>query len=133
MLNKLRTVPVILFLFVAACATFNPFEAAVTLEQKAFASYGTFVSYQETAVGLMSSPNVPDNVKAIIQRIDGIAKPAADLMQAAAVKVIQVRLELEATPDATTLDKLNIAIAALNEAYNDAGPKIDALRLAIDN
>lgn len=134
MLNRLRTVPVFLFLIVTACATFDPIGAAETLEQKAFAAYGTFVVYEENAADLMGSANVPDEVKVVIQATDSIAKPAADILVSVAREVVKAREALEAAPDdASLVDKLNIAILALNAAYLNAQPKIDALRLAIND
>lgn len=128
---QLRAIPLILL--IVACARFDPIGNAETLEQKAFATYGTFVIAEETAAELMGSPNVPDTVKVTIQTMDGIAKPAADILLDVALEVAQARAALQLNPDASLVDKLNVAVGALDAAYRDAKPKIDALQSVVAN
>ena len=119
--------------FTSGCALFSkessPIASAETPEQKAFALYGTFVNLQETGAELILSPNVPEEVKAAIQATDAVAHPAAQILQSTAVKVLKARAELEA--GVSTVEELSAVLIALDLAYREAGPKINALKLSI--
>lgn len=135
MTNRLAPLFLVLALLLPGCALFqdNPVEQAKTLEQKAFASYGLFVIAEEEAANLMADPAIPDSVKFQIQFADRIAKPAADILLRAAKGVEQARKELEAVANPTAEDKLLVALQALNAAYADAKPRIQALQSAVKN
>lgn len=120
-------------LLLVGCSTLTPVQRAQTAEQKAYAAYATFVVYEEQAAILMGKPDVPDTIKHAIQQADALAKPAADVMLIAANKVNSVRAQLEDAPNDPTLgDKLVVSLQALKSAYDDAKPKIGALKNAID-
>ena len=107
------------------CASINPVASAKTLEQKVYATYGSFVVFEVQAAELVSSPDVPPEVKALIKKADSVAKPAADAMFDAAVQLIKIKSDLAAGQ--TTDEKVLIATQNLNRWYMEAEPKILAL------
>lgn len=93
-------------IMVAACSSGGGAKPQ-TLEQKAFGLYGTFVVAEEAAAKLVADPSVPEEAKVALRQADAVAKPAADLMQAAALQVSELRKadDPEALKDALqTLD-----------------------------
>lgn len=60
-----------------ACGV-NPFQGAETIQQKGYASYGTFVILEEQAAAVAQDPAVPENVKQALRDADKEAKPVAD-------------------------------------------------------
>lgn len=64
------------------CAS-NPVAAANTLDQKAYAIYGTFVIVEEQGAKLVSDPTTPAAIKAAIRSTDARAKPTADALTTA--------------------------------------------------
>jgi len=129
----LRAIVLAVALALAGCSTADPLKTAQTLEQKAFALYGTFVVYEEAGAEMILDPAVPDSVKVVIQQADSVAKPAADILVTVARETSVARAELALIPSETFRDKLVAAIAALQRAYWSAKPKIDALSLAVEN
>lgn len=121
---------VLLATALSACATINPISSAKTVEQKVYATYGSFVVFEQQAAALMQSPDVPIEVKRAIQQADAIAKPAADQLFDATVALIKVKAELAA--GTTTDEKVLIATNNLLRWYADAAPKIQALVGAVE-
>lgn len=111
------------------CASISPIPIAKTLEQKVYATYGSFVVFEVQAAELIKSPDVPPEVKTLIRQADAVAKPAADSMFDAAVELIKIKGELEAGQ--TTEERVLIATQNLNRWYLEAEPKITALVTAI--
>lgn len=107
------------------CASINPITSAKTLEQKVYATYGSFIVFEVQASQLVSSPDVPPEVKDLIKQADAIAKPAADAMFDAAVELIKIKADLAAGQ--TTDEKVLIATQNLNRWYLEAEPKITQL------
>jgi hypothetical protein len=69
----------LLALMMQGCATLTgPTDAAETVEQKAFALYGTYVVFEERAADLIRNPDVPNEAKQAIQDAAVPAKPVAD-------------------------------------------------------
>lgn len=113
----------------AGCASINPITAAKTLEQKVYATYGTFVVFETQAAELVKAPDVPAEVKALIKQADAAAKPAADAMFDAAVQLVKIKADLEAGQ--TTEERVLIATQNLNRWYLEAEPRILALITAV--
>ena len=112
-----------------ACASLNPVSKADTAEQKAYALYGTFVVFEEQAAKLVSSSEVPENVKQALRDADKAAKPAADSLLDGVQQVLTVKRELAA--GTTTNEKLSIAVANLAGWYASAKPKVESLVSAV--
>lgn len=108
-----------------ACASLNPVSKANTTEQKAYALYGTFVVFEEQAAKLVSSSEVPENVKQALRDADKTAKPAADALLDGVQQVLTVKRELAA--GTSTNEKLTIAVANLATWYASAKPKVESL------
>lgn len=64
-------------LALTACGV-NPFADAETIQQKGYASYGTFVILEEQAAAIVQDPSVPEDVKQKLKDADKEAKPIAD-------------------------------------------------------
>jgi hypothetical protein len=118
---KVRSLLLGAVLLLAACAS-NPFSSAKTIEQKAFASYGTFVVAEEVGARVMGDTGVPASVKRAIQRADAKAKPTADQLKKTLDEYISIRDDLKASPD-----KKKAAAANLAKWYTDAKPVVDCL------
>jgi hypothetical protein len=99
-------------LLLQACAGANPISKAETTEQRAFATYGTFVIIEEQAAKLVSSGQIPDSAVRAIARADAQAKPVADSLLDATLEFIVIRSEYEAGETAerrfvSAMDSLN--------------------------
>ena len=79
-----------------ACAVTDPISKAETTEQRAFATYGTFVIIEEQAAKLVSSGAIPDSAVRAIGRADAQAKPVADSLLDATLEFTVIRVEYEA-------------------------------------
>lgn len=79
-----------------ACAGANPISKAETTEQRAFATYGTFVIIEEQAAKLVSSGSIPNSAVRAIGRADAQAKPVADSLLDATLEFTVIRVEFEA-------------------------------------
>lgn len=108
-------------LTLAACAS-NPFSVAKTTEQKAYASYGTFVVMEQQGAKLIEDATVPVAVKRAIQRADAKAKPAADQLKLAVDQYLSIQRDLSASPD-----KKQEAAANLSKWYTNAKPTVECL------
>lgn len=111
-----------------ACQS-TPVKEAQTLQQKAFALYGTFVVYEETAASVMQDASVPESVKAAIRKADAEAKPIADSLLDGARTYIKISTAIDAAPDSAT--KLSVATQNLQMWVDEATPKINALVSAV--
>lgn len=141
MTSRIRalTVACVLALALTACATINPFKAATNLDQRAFASYGTFVVFEEQAAVAVQDPSIPANVKQALKTADARAKPAADALLASVKQYEAISIALTQCPSqpdpaqckATTADKLVTATANLNQWVIDATTQINALVSAV--
>lgn len=107
------------------CQTLNPVASAETLEQKVYATYGSFVVFETQAAVLMQMPDVPLEVKKAIQQADAVAKPAADELLATAVRYAELKRGVEA--GLTTDEQVVVALTQLSQLYVETSPKIRAL------
>lgn len=124
----LSRTPVLAVIAMLAACTSSPDPQTLTLEQKAFKAYGTFVVLEEQAARIYSDASVPADIKAQIQMADSVAKPAADSMLAAAEAVKALR-----DAGAATGPELDAATQALQAALTEALTRIVQLRKLIDS
>ena len=80
-----------------ACAASNPISKAETTEQRAFATYGTFVIIEEQAAKLVSSGELTRSAVIAIGRADERAKPVADTLLDATLEFTVMRIEYESS------------------------------------
>lgn len=106
----------------AACQQINPVGAADTVEQKAFALYGTYVIFAEKAADLAERPEVSNSVKLRLIQAEERASPVVDSMLEAVAEVEEIRAELNASDD-----RLATALVSLNDWVTRVGPLIDEL------
>lgn len=133
---KQATLPVMLMVAIAmmiACASINPFAAAETLEQRAYAAESAYNIVLQSALDLVTDPNVPASVKSKILEaeatatpvIEGLSQAVSDLLAAKAAlaagtttegKVLLIAQFLE-----TWIRQAESAIAAMARIINDEG------------
>ena len=99
----------VIMLVLQACAASNPMAKAETVEQRAFAAYGTFVIFEEQAAKLISSGELSGSVVRAIGRADARAKPVADSLLDATLEFAQIRAEFETggTSEARFISAMN--------------------------
>lgn len=100
----------------AACAV-NPVREAQGPILKAQAIYAEYVIAEEAAAELMQSPQVPDNIKAGIQKVHKAATPAVEAMEAQRVNITKLRI--------TSPEDVPAAVIALNELILAAQPLVE--------
>lgn len=132
-----RLAPFFLVIFLTACSTTEPVKIAreapeeIRPELTAFAAYATYTIYAEQGAQIIQDPNMPDEVKLVIQAAVMVASPAVDVLLISALAVQDARAEVAIGEDPSALQLLDIAIRNLDAAYWEAKPKIAALRRAI--
>ena len=114
----------------------NAIRAAETVEQQAFASYGTFVAYQETVADLVESPTATPEFRQLAAQADTAAKPLADALFDSAVALIKARAAVDALdPDdpqfATKVVEMNDATDQVRAAVGNLGPALQQFAAAI--
>ena len=81
---------VVLAMSIVAC-TSSPIKQAETFEQRAYALYGTYVVFQEMAVGLVQDTTTPERVKQGLRDADKAAYPLAESLVDAVTTVGDIR------------------------------------------
>lgn len=119
-----------IMLLLQACAASNPVAKAETIEQRAFATYGTFVIIEEQAAKLVSSGQIPDSAVRAIARADSQIKSVADALLDTALEFVVIRAQYEA--GATTEEKFVRAMNELNGWIERARPLIATLIAAVN-
>ena len=112
-----------------ACAGTNPVAMAETTEQRAFATYGTFVIIEEQAAKLVSSGQISDSAIRAIGRADAQAKPVADSLLDVTLEFTVIRIEYEA--GGTGEEKFVRSMNELNGWVERARPLIANLISAV--
>jgi hypothetical protein len=120
------SVPVILIL--PGCKN-APVQQAETVEQKAYALYGTYVIFQEKAAELVQNSATPENVKQALRDADRVAYPLAESLVEASLEVEAIREQIAS--GLTTEERLTIAISNLSTIYFSAAPKLLAVVAAV--
>ena len=118
-----------IMLLLQACAGANPIAKAETTEQRAFATYGTFVIIEEQAAKLISSGQIPDSAVRAIARADAQIKPVADSLLDATLEFTVIRAEYEAS--GTGEERFVRAMNELNGWVERARPLIANLIAAV--
>ena len=119
----------VIMLALQACGSANPLAKAETTEQRAFATYGTFVIIEEQAAKLVSSGVIPDDAVRAIGRADAQAKPVADSLLDATLEFTVIRTEYESGGSGE--EKFVRAMNELNGWVERARPLIANLIAAV--
>ena len=112
-----------------ACEGSNPIAKAETTEQRAFATYGTFVIIEEQAAKLVSSCQLSDSAVRAIARADAQVKSVADSLLNATLEFTVIRAEFEAGE--TGEERFVRAMNELNSWVERARPLIANLITAV--
>lgn len=119
-----------IMLLLQACAASNPVAKAETIEQRAFATYGTFVIIEEQAAKLVSSGQISDSAVRAIARADAQVKSVADALLDIALEFVVIRAQYEA--GATTEEKFVRTMNELNEWIERTRPLTATLIIAVN-
>jgi hypothetical protein len=111
---------VVVMLFVSSCGINNPIQQAETVEQKALATYGSYVIVKEQAAKLYIDPATPESVKQTLKEANDVVRDPINSMYEAAIFVKTVQDELAAGK--STEEQLIIATQSLLEWYLLARP-----------
>ena len=107
----------------------NPIAKAETTEQRAFATYGTFVIIEEQAAKLVSSGQLSDSAVRAIARADAQVKSVADSLLNATLEFTVIRAGFEAGE--TGEERFVRAMNELNSWVERARPLIANLITAV--
>lgn len=116
-------------LLLPGCGITAPVKQAETVEQKAYALYGTYVIFQVKAAELVQDPATPENVKQDLRDADKAAYPLAESLVDASLEVEAIRQQIAI--GLTTEARLTIAISNLSTIYFSAAPKLLAVVAAV--
>lgn len=117
-------------LALSACASITaPVKTAETVEQKAYALYGTFVVFEEQGAALILDARTPLAVSRAIQRADAAVKPVADSTISAALELQRIRTAVLAGNSNT--ERLTIAATNLENYVARLEPLIANLVAAV--
>lgn len=120
---------VAVMLALQACGAANPLARAETVEQKAYAAYGTFVIVEEQAAKAVSSGELPRSAVVRIGEADARAKPVADSLLEATLEYELIRAEYES--GGTGEMRLIAAINNLNSWVERLAPLVTNLSAAV--
>lgn len=123
MLGFLLAFAVPVTLMLPGCGIQRPIEEAVTLEQKAFATYGSFVIVKEQGAQLLRDPSVPDSIKQSLRDANNAVTEPITLMYEAVIALKIARDDLAA--GRTTEAQVILATQKLLEWYAIARPLYD--------
>lgn len=96
-----------------------------------YATYGTFVIFEELGVKTAADPGIPAGVREAIVRADEAAKPVADNLYDSLRLYEQIRSEIAAGTSSS--DKLEIATSSLNRWITEAAPLVANLVKAVND
>ena len=119
--------PIVLLL--PGCGITAPVKQAESVEQKAYALYGTYVIFQEKAAELVQDSATPEDVKQALRDADKVAYPLAESLVSASLEVEAIREQIAS--GLTTEERLTIAISNLSTIYFSAAPKLLAVVAAV--
>ena len=120
---------IVIMVGLSACGSANPLAKADTAEQKAYATYGTFVIIEEQAAELVSSGELPRSAVIAIGKADERAKPVADSLLDATLEFTVIKAEFESNGEGQ--DKFVNSMNDLNSWIERAKPLIANLIAAV--
>ncbi|NJK87974.1 MAG: hypothetical protein HC923_00295 [Myxococcales bacterium] len=107
----------------------NPWGAAKTVEQQAFATVGVFQITQEVALELVRDPTLPSELRLAIQRSENVAYPAVRAVLEGVLAVERTRRGIVA--GSSTQEDVEAALEQLGILVNEAKPQISAFIEAV--
>lgn len=116
----------ILAVALAGCQSANPIAAADTNEQRAYASYGTFVIFQEKAADLAQDATLPRGVRLRVAQAEQRARPVAESLLTTYMEFIEIKAEFDAG-DPTAEARLVTVSNNLNNWVNRLAPLVNEL------
>lgn len=114
-----------LFLILSGCANINPFASADTPEQQAYAAYGTYIIFIETAADLTESPVTPHDAKLRLIHATQTGRPVADDLFQAVQTYIDVQTEFR--KGETTEEQMFLALEMLVRYLDNFDPVLTKL------
>lgn len=108
-----------------ACTAANPIAQAETVDQKAYAAYGTYVIFAEKAADIAERPDVSTSVKLKLIQAEEKASPVAKNLLDTVLEYEEIRDEVAAGTN--TSEKLLIVSNQLNNWVTQLAPLINEL------
>lgn len=122
MLAFLLAIAVPVTFLLPGCGTNSPIQQAESLEQKALATYGSYVIVKEQAAKLYADPVTPDSVKAALKAANDVAREPLELLYKSVITYKELQ-EAVAVGTATEAE-MQEAAEALLRLYLEAGPAL---------
>jgi hypothetical protein len=100
----------------------NPFTAAETLDQRAYALLHSYAAVVEEATDVIRDPAAALAFKRALGQAERIATPAAETLQIAVVAYVSARADFEAASNAnqSTLERAATALSVTARRLNEA-------------
>jgi hypothetical protein len=114
------------------CATVNAYDQAESVQQRAFALYGTFAVIEERAADMIEDRRIPKTVRQRLQQLDKLTKPAADVMYNLAIQLDSARRTANLM-DGATPDKITALTLQLSQAIATLAPRVTAMVNAVES
>ncbi len=131
-MRKLLTPFFVLFL-VTGCMSTQILSEAETPEQKYWAALSIFDVYDAAALGLAQDPATPVAVQQTLKKARNVAKATLVLADEAYNAMQSARMQLDLTPDESSLDALTVWIQVFNNRAENAFIKVRDFRDTVDN
>lgn len=121
--------------FTPACASLpkfeNPFAAAQSVDQQAYALLATYAAALEEATDVVRDPATPPSVRQALGQAERAATPAVETLQIAARAYVRAKADLASRNDQTTISALTIAANRLSEAIAAAQAPVSQLQTLV--
>lgn len=117
-------------LTLSGCGSNSAIQQAETLDQKALATYGSYVIAKEQAAALYADANTPDEIRVALKAANEVVRQPMELMHQA--MVAYKRLEEAVVLGTATEAEMQAAAEELLKLYLEAGPALTKFEEAID-
>ena len=117
----------------ASVQQINAIAQAETVEQRAFAAYGTFVVMEERAADIIGDKHIPKAARQRVQALDRVAKPAADALISLARQLKAARNRMSVAEIGSTSGQVASLSDELASSLVAFGPKLSALVSAVNS
>jgi len=100
----------------------NPFAAAQSLDQRAYALLHAYAAIVEEAADIVADPAAPIAFKRMLSQAERFATPAVEVLQTAVTAYLRARADFEAASGASqsALDRAAVAFAVASRRLNQA-------------
>ena len=115
--------------------TENPFVAAKTIDQEAYALIGTYAATLEEATDIVRDPSTPASVKKALAKAEAVATPLVETVEIATVAYLKAKADTASLTGAPAPTRaaatLTAATTRLHDAILAAEAPVKALQAAL--